>query len=59
MKLIKLNDRTYVNPACVVMVAFNSQTLKTAVFINTGIAIESDKTFDETANLLNDHPTII
>lgn len=58
MKLIKLNDRTYVNPQYVVMAAFNAQTLKTAVFLSNGIAIESELPFNETAKLLSEAPIL-
>lgn len=46
--LVRINNRTAANPDYIMMVGFNAQTLKTAVFLEGGVAIESDKTFDET-----------
>ena len=54
IKLVKLNERTYVSPNNILMVCLNGQTLKTAVFLTVGgVAVESDFTFDETVKLVN------
>lgn len=53
-KLIKLNDKTYINPQYILMVAFNQQTLSTAVFLTNGLAVESTMPFDETAKAIKE-----
>lgn len=52
MKLIKINSQNYVNPEHVVTVAFLQEKLKTIVICVDKMIVESDFSFDETADKL-------
>lgn len=54
MELIKVNERTAINPKNVILIMTQQITGKSVIFMMGSPAVESDKSFDELYKLLNE-----
>ena len=52
MRLVQINDRTWINPEHVIALAYNAETFKTMVVCKDKVMVESDHTKLETMALL-------